>query len=267
MKQFSDVQIMAFADGKLDDATSAAVEAALHNDPALAARVARHRALRQRVFAGFADVLDESSPARLQKAAHAPANASLWRDMVGANGGAGGSAAPHPLRSRRSARRWEAMTAMLMVGIVTGAIVSNAFNLFNRGDSSAPIATTGAGMVAQQRLADALSQQLASTQPPDALTKVGISFPDADDHFCRSFTMATGTAQSGELAGLACRNADQRWQIALLVQAGTTKASAGTYRRTGSQIPAPILQEIDRRISGAPLDAAGEQAAAAQRWR
>ena len=62
---FSDETVMAYADGELDAASRAAVEAAMATDPQLAQRVARHRALRERLRAALRPVLDEPLPERL----------------------------------------------------------------------------------------------------------------------------------------------------------------------------------------------------------
>ena len=45
---FSEETLIAYADGELDAATRAALEAALASDPQLAQRIERHRALRAR---------------------------------------------------------------------------------------------------------------------------------------------------------------------------------------------------------------------------
>ena len=45
MMHFSDETLMAYADGELDPATGAQVEAAMAGDAAMAGRVARHRAM------------------------------------------------------------------------------------------------------------------------------------------------------------------------------------------------------------------------------
>ena len=268
MKQFSDDTLMAFADGELDAATHAEIETALHTDPSIAARVARHRNLRQTVFAGFAEILAEPIPARLQLASNAPTHAAPTDPAVPILSLVGSASPnkPPPLRSARMPSRWSGLAAMLIVGVVAGAIGGNAFNLFNVGSSNAPIATLGSGMVAQNQLAGALSQQLASTAPADAATRIGVSFRTADGRYCRSFTLAATPSQSMALAGLACHGSAQAWQIPLLVQVTSENNAAGNYRRAGSETPAQILNEIDRRMVGTPLDAAGEKAAVARHW-
>ena len=67
-----DQTLMAYADDELDAATRAQVEAALARDPALAARVEEHRALRAELNAAFDPVLDEPVPDRLLAAVKPP---------------------------------------------------------------------------------------------------------------------------------------------------------------------------------------------------
>src|SRR5579862_1257434 len=62
---FNEETLIAYADGELDAATRAALEAAAASDPQLAARIARHRALRARLQEAFAPVLAEPVPERL----------------------------------------------------------------------------------------------------------------------------------------------------------------------------------------------------------
>jgi anti-sigma factor RsiW len=54
--------LAAYADDQLDGAERAMVEQALAQDPALAQEVATHRALRARLVAHFAPILEETLP-------------------------------------------------------------------------------------------------------------------------------------------------------------------------------------------------------------
>ena len=58
---FSDETLMAYADGELAEPALGEVERAVRIDPAVAARVAQHRALRADVFAAFAAVADDAA--------------------------------------------------------------------------------------------------------------------------------------------------------------------------------------------------------------
>ena len=65
----SDEQVMAYVDGELDAQTRNEVERAMESDPEVARRVARQRALRNKLRAAFNNVLNEPVPDRLVSAA------------------------------------------------------------------------------------------------------------------------------------------------------------------------------------------------------
>src|ERR1700736_4408975 len=113
---FSEETLMAYADGELDPATRAAVEAAMAGDPQLAQRVARHQRLRTRLSGAFDPVLDEPLPQRLLNTVRsAPANARADNVV--------------PLqRARASAPRWSwpqwgAIAASLVAGVLLAALL------------------------------------------------------------------------------------------------------------------------------------------------
>ncbi len=115
---YSDDTLMAFADGALDEHATRELELAVQADPALAAIVARHRALRANVFAAFAPVLDEAVPARLADAASAASAANGAK--VAAPPGMG-----TPLtatKPRWSWPEWGGMAAMLVLGLSLGRL-------------------------------------------------------------------------------------------------------------------------------------------------
>jgi anti-sigma factor RsiW len=107
--------LMAYADGELDPAQRAEIAAAIEKDPALAARVEKHRALRAEVAGAFAPVLTQPVPERLRAAAigtAAPAERAR------------GNVVPFPTRGTRApgapwrAREWFAMAASLVLGVL-----------------------------------------------------------------------------------------------------------------------------------------------------
>ena len=63
--KYDDEILMAYADGELDPARRAEIDAAIAKDPALARRVEQQRALRARLAGAFAKVLDQPVPERL----------------------------------------------------------------------------------------------------------------------------------------------------------------------------------------------------------
>jgi hypothetical protein len=89
---------------------------------------------------------------------------------------------------------------------------------------------------------------------------IGLSFRDHDGRWCRTFALA-GTPSR---AGMACRDADRRWQLSHLVDAGA--ADAG-LRQAATAMPPAVLVAVDARIAGEPLDAEQERRARDGGWR
>jgi len=227
---YSDDTLMAYADGELEPAERAAIEQAMRTDPAIAATVERHRALRADVAAAFAGILDEPVPARLQPPAPV-VSLAVERDK----------------RRRWSWPEWGALAATLVVGVLAGRMIP--------GGGGPAIAGNGNQVVAQGELAAALDRQVGGKA--EGAVKVGVSFAARDGAYCRGFVM-------GAAAGLACREGGQ-WKIPVLAEA--EKEAAGGYRQAGSALPPAVLDAIDARIADKPLDAAGEEAARARGWR
>ncbi|TLY90096.1 MAG: hypothetical protein E6K23_03330 [Gammaproteobacteria bacterium] len=243
---FSDETVMAYADGELDAASRAAVEAAMATDPQLAQRVARHRALRERLRAALDPVLDEPPPERL---------------LEGVRG------APAPRRAanvvalkRKAAPRWSwpqwgAIAASLVGGVLLGPLLL-------RAPAGAALVTRDGQVLASGVLARALTEQLASDQPRGAPVQIGVSFRARNGDYCRTFVLREQSA----LAGLACRGREA-WRLEVLAQTPAQPAAAADYRPAGSALPASVARTLDELIAGEPLDAAGETGARARGWK
>ncbi|HEU4844094.1 MAG TPA: hypothetical protein VFT05_07510 [Burkholderiaceae bacterium] len=246
---FSDETLMAYADGELSEPVRSEVERALGEDPALAARVARHQALRADVFAAFAPIAEEPVPPALLAAAMPGKVGDLQAARVAR---AARAARAAPVR-RWSWPEWGAIAASLAVGVIAGSVV-----LGGRNTQLQLAAGSGADdvLVAHGRLDRALSRRLAGAGQDDEGVKIGVTFAARDGKLCRSFT-ADGAA------GLACRSGDH-WQLAVLAEA--PKGAAGDYRQAGSAMPAAVLDAIDARIAGPAFDAGAERAAQQRGW-
>jgi anti-sigma-K factor RskA len=243
---FDDETLMAYADGELALDLHAQVEQAMREDPAVAAAVERHRALRADVFAAFAGVLDEPVPQRLKPAA-SDGRGPVRVDLLAQ---AGAKALP----ARWSWRQWGGMAASLAAGVLAGALGWQ--QLQGKDMDSAPFGRQGGALVARGELADALSTRLAA-DAPNGSVRLGVSFAAKGGEYCRSF-------QLGTTSGLACRQGGE-WRIPVLAQ--EEGAAQTGYRQAGSGMPAAVLDAIDARIAGASLDAAAERAAREQGWR
>ena len=242
---FSNETLSAYADGELDAATAAAVEAAMANDLQIAQRIAEYRALQARLQQAFAPVLAEPVPERLLASARGaparqrPSNVSALQ--------------PRP-RARWSWPQWGAMAASLVIGVLFGPL------LLRSPTGNTPIDTRGGQMLAHGTLERALSEQLASTQPAAAPVQIGVSFRARSGAYCRTFVMH----DESQLAGLACRGRSA-WRVETLTRSDSGPAGAG-LRPAGSALPPAVARTLDELIAGEPLDAAGEAAARASGW-
>ncbi len=247
----SDETLMAFADGELDTAAAAAVEAALHDDPRLAARVAEHRALRARVQAAFTEELAELVPRRLVDTAMRAQSAAVDAPKI----------VPIDAARKRRERSWRraplpplAMAASLALGIGIGFVAWH---------SPVPILGENAqgALMADGSLARALSDQLAGPGAAGGVD-IGLSFLSKSGSYCRTFRIAKALAP----AGLACRSGTD-WRIDVLTQSAAGPGVQAAYRMAGSSLPPAVLAAIQSRIVGQPLDRAGESAARRRAWR
>lgn len=246
----SDETLMAFADGELDEATRRVVEQAVRQDPALAEKVRQHKALRSNVFNAFASTLGEEVPQRL----HAAARSAKVVHLDSVRQLRTPPPAPVPEKPRWSWPEWGAMAATLVVGVLAGIMGTQGL----RGDEQlAGFDNRNGALTAQGKLAQALSQQLASAAATNLDVKIGVSFVSKEGTYCRSFMLPT-------TAGLACRNGSE-WRIPVLTNGAM--GPSGEYRQAGSALPAAVLEAIDDRIVGQALDANAERAAQKQGWK
>lgn len=246
----SEETLMAYADGELDAAARASVEAAMQQDPEIRKRVARHRALRETMQGAFSAVLKEPVPERLLQAARGQGGApkgtvvdlSLARQAARKNSAA--------------SRRWQpaAMAASLLLGLGLGFLAWH-------GSRSALI-QPGAdeGFIAGAALGEALSTQLSDDRSAQRIAVAGLSFRNKSGAYCRTFSL-TATASSG----LACREGID-WRIKALAQSPRTAADSGNYRTAASEDSPLIRAAVEGSIDGEPLDHAGEIAARQAGW-
>ena len=250
MNTVSEERLMAWLDGELDEAAAADVARVVAADPALAERARRERALREKLRAAYAPVVDEAPPQRLLSTlgmAGEETPASPSADNV------------VPLRPRSAAQRvrewrwpeWGALAASVLLGVLFGA-------QFLRGAGHGPVRMQDGAMVADARLSRVLDTQLATEAGPNAALVAGLSFRDGEGRYCRTFT-ASGTQALG---GLACRSGDA-WRVVAL---GEAERQDGEMRQAASALPASVLAEVDARQQEM-LDAAAERKARDSGWR
>lgn len=251
--KFSTEILMAYADGELDAATRAHIEAEMEQDTELAEAVAlqieRRQALQAKLRAAFSGALQEEVPDRLIAATEAtPADE---RPQVA------DLARRREERHAHDARRWSwprsaALAASVLLGVVIGRV------LFTT--DHGPFVTEGGRMLARGALETALTEQRGGSTNRETHIELGVSYLAKSGEYCRTFTLQDAQA----LAGLACRR-DSRWAIDALTR---TKADApSAYRMAGAAVPALILGLVEDTIAGDPLDAERETEARERGWQ
>ncbi len=250
----SDELLAAYVDGELEGAERARIEQAVAQDSQLAQRVAQQRALRERLRGAFDGVLQEAVPKRLAQAARigpAPGPAQVI-DL----------ARVRAERARRGSQRSVhvrrvTLAASLVVGVLAGVVLQ-------RLSTSAALTEFHDGsLLARGALARALTEQLAGAAPEGAAVRVGLSFKSRTGNYCRTFAVSGNHL----MAGLACRD-QQQWQVLNLVgsEGAGTPGSAQNLRPAASGLPPALLQAVNERISGEPLNAAAEAKARSEDW-
>jgi hypothetical protein len=249
-RDVSDETLMAYVDGELDAAERARVESAIAASADVARRVARHRALRQRLRA-FDDVLDETIPAHLLNVARKASPDSVADGVTDLSAARARKAAQTTGAARRwSWPEWGAMAASVVIGVLVSM-------LYLRPDAGSPFATRGDQLVARGDLARALSNQLGGEAVGADGAKIPVSFRSKSGELCRAFVL-------GSQSGLACRSGN-KWAVQVLARAEAA-GGEGTYRPAGSALPPLVTQAVDERIEGEPLDARSEAIARDRDW-
>lgn len=229
----SDNLIAAFADGELDAAETARVEAAIAADPALAEKVAAHRALRQLLARHYAPIAEAAVPAHL---AQMLAQKTDSAEVV--------SFAAE--RQRRGlaplVRRWVPIAGPALAASLVLA-------LWQPWQKGAPDGYVGGP------LATALDTQLVGTQDAASDTRILVSFEREGGGLCRAW-------RGADVGGIACRDANG-WKVEQQFALGGAQSSE--FRQAGSE--ADLLAAAQDMAAGAALDAAGERSARDRNWQ
>ena len=231
MTDIDETMLIALVDGELDEVSRRRVERAVAEDPALAARLAMHVRVRDRLADHYAPIEAEPVPPAMRALLQAEAKIVPFA---------------RPATARRHA--WMtggAIAASLLLGLGVGHF---------SGGGDGPVSVKQGVMVAQGELASALETQLASAQE-DAPVHIGLSFRRKGGGLCRSF-------EGQAVSGVACRE-EQGWQVQQLVPG----AGQGTAYRQASSGDARLMATVDALMDGSPLDAAQEKAAKDRQWR
>jgi anti-sigma factor RsiW len=157
----TDETLMAYADGELAEPARSELERAVRADPALAARVAQHQALRADVFAAFAPIAEEPVPPALLAAALPEQVRDLGAARAARDEARAAQEAEAQARRGREAQQasrrrwawpeWGAMAASLAAGVLVGSMVLGGGHEAGGGErvaSAGSVAGTGADAAA-----------------------------------------------------------------------------------------------------------------------
>jgi len=273
-----DETLMAYADGELEPAQRAEIEAAMAADPQVARRVEQHQALRKRLGSTFDRVLLETVPDALiasiraapavspasgesqEGAPHRDATVTDLRRVRAARAAEAKGAAASARRTQLPRRPWTWVEwGAMAASVVAGAVIAH---LALKSPEANRIGTDHGQLVAQADLAEALSSQLASGQSPGAPVQIGVSFKSRAGTLCRTFTVN----DRSPVGGLACREGDA-WNVQVLANVPPAATSGGGYKPAGGSMPPPVIAAVEQQIDGEPLDAGAESAARARDWK
>jgi hypothetical protein len=244
---FTDEDLMAYADGELDDERRRQIQEAIQKDPDIARRVASHQALRDSLRNSFEPVLQEPVPDRLLAAARSGSAAAR-------SGSAPARSNVVPLRGRGAPVRTPPKWLALAASFIAGGLALQFGGSLLRTDS---ITERNGQMLAAGHLRDALSNQLAASQTAQTPVQIGVSFLSRTGKYCRTF-------QLQDMGGLACNDAGS-WKVEVLARENHAGHSE-EYRPAASSMPPAVVQAVTDTISGEPLDAKQETSVRDQKW-
>jgi anti-sigma factor RsiW len=230
--------LAAYADGELEGAEAARVAAAIAADPALAAKVDLHRALKARLAAHYAPLAEQAVTAHL---------AALLGGAATEPGGGGGEVISFAAERQKRGlvpmlRRWGPIAGPALAASLVLAVLQ-------------PWAARSPEGYADPALAAALDTQLAASQPTGAATRILLSFENKDGSFCRAWR---GSAEGG----IACRDVTG-WKIEQQFALG--EAAGGEFRQAGSE--ADLLAAAQDMAADGALDVDAEKAARERGWK
>lgn len=233
----TDETLASYADGELESNVAAQVAAAVAADPALAAKIEAHRALRERLASHYAPFAEQPLPP------HLTALLSGAQHSADDNGGEVISFAA--ARQKRGLvpvlRRW---------GPIAGpALAASLVLTVLQPWKGSP------DVYADPALATVLETQLAANQPAGAETRILLSFERESGGLCRAWRGETE-------GGIACRD-ETGWKVEQQFALGGAQSSE--FRQAGSE--SDLLAAAQDMAAGGALDAAQEQAARERNWQ
>jgi len=243
-------QVAAYVDGECDAEEARRIGQAAQSDTALAERIARERALRERLRGHFAPTTEKPLPAAWE---------SMIRNAAGVDPDGGAKVidlsaararqrnAAQPRQRNRGWMPWAggAVAASLVLGLMVGLHLRE----------QAPFAARNGALIAQGPLARALDTQLASAQS-DMPVRMLLTFRSTDGAICRAFA-------GPEASGIACHAGDT-WQLRHILP-GTSGATT-EFRQAGSRL-GELSTLAQGMADGSAFDMQQERTARQHGWR
>ncbi len=266
---FSDEQLMAFADGELDDATMAQIEVAMEEDDDLVARVALFMETRSAAQDALRPMMDEPVPEALLAAVHGMvARHEQEKQLKSATEGTRADVAepektaeiiPFQIKPRKVffATSWSSAAAAMILAAVTGfgGYFIGQGSVKNDASSEITLASLAAPVVHEQ-LQNTASGQTVVLNGQNTTMQITASFRDGQNQLCREFSLS-GADKSGYVV-VSCYQQDA-WQL---------RFALASQQDTESFIPASVQETVDVYLqsihAGAPLSADEEKAALKQ---
>ncbi|MBI1360065.1 MAG: hypothetical protein GC155_07245 [Alphaproteobacteria bacterium] len=245
-RTWSDEQLSAMLDGELPEQEARALRLDLSIDADLTARLDRLRVANE-AFVASATVMDNR-----------PMPPELARLLAGPSGT--NNVVPFRRRIGAAIVEHRAIAASLLCVAALGGLVSL------RTPSQTPAAGDDTQLIASAsplgRVLDTGISAVPVSLPSSVTATPRLSFQRADGRFCRQYRLN----EPGQTTdGIACRDPDG-WRTELLVFGPAAPATTDYQSASG---PAPDLlgTYVDQQMKGAPLNAADETKAIANRWR
>lgn len=281
MAKISDETLMAYVDGELSPAETAAIDVQLATDPALQTRLEPFVATRRKLAEAFAPVLSDPVPESLISAirnAPAPIAANAHRPASAVSAGGiqriletfAATLFPGGFTLATAA----SVALLVSVGAMGGWLAGQSqTNTYTQSDL---VAAAGGDLTAAGQLAAALENApsvspVALQEPARTAAVMPLNtFHTKASGLCREYRIRAG-AEDPDHAGLACRMEDGTWRVAVHVETpkqeanGASGASYGTA--SGSPGNPAVDAVIDTLIAGDVLGPEEEEKLRKSGWR
>ncbi|QDH35249.1 hypothetical protein [Porphyrobacter sp. YT40] len=254
---FTDAQLAAFLDGRLeDDQLAAAIEAAINADPALAERAMAlaergDDAAAQAVREAFAPVLEAPVPEGLTQMLAAPEGAQVV-NLVDRRDQA--RAVPVPANDTGGWRwpQFAAVAASLALGVMIGGPLLGGREGGAAGDPGALLLANAEVSAMLDAAPSGQAQDLAALGQGEVV----LTFRNTAGALCRQFAItAPGGGATSDV--LACLVQGGDWQVEAF---GRRAAPAGEMKLAGGDAAVGVVAAVDEQIVGDPLIGAEELA-------